>query len=388
MAYTVNVYSQQCWCAFLLNFNISQQTDKKVKIHWETDGESPTAKDFIIQRSFNGSTYSDIGYLSANPGSSSKIYDFYDAYPCNGNTPSIVYYRIKSVNIDNNARFSVVKQLTLTGCPTNCSNQNLCRCNMNVLTGPSSICSGSAVYEVTNSSGPVTWSFSNTSIISYNVLTSTKVEVTKSGNGPLLINAAIPNCALKTISVTLGLPPQPTGILRNEIACVGGSEYEYQLIASPNVPSTSYIWTITSSNFGVSSSTTSNNEYWGYEGPADNSTVIGVQVKTQNGCGTSANQSFNYSFSPTICGGWYRMVLSPNPAKEDITIIVEDIRMNKINYKFKGIVQVYNENNILVRKIVTDREKIVLSRAGLKPGRYFVQITIGREKIAKQLVIE
>src|SRR6266498_519904 len=115
--------AQTCWCSFLLNYSATQQTDKKVKIHWETDTENNTAYDFIVQRSINNANnFVSIGYVSAHPNAQSYIYDFYDAYPCNNGAASYVYYRLKSVDIFSSIRYSTTLSVYINNnCPS-CSN--------------------------------------------------------------------------------------------------------------------------------------------------------------------------------------------------------------------------------------------------------------------------
>ncbi len=80
---TITTHAQQCWCSFLLDFNTTVQSNGSIRISWRTDTESSLAKDFVIQRSFNASSFSDIGYVSANPGALSQNYSFIDPYLCN-----------------------------------------------------------------------------------------------------------------------------------------------------------------------------------------------------------------------------------------------------------------------------------------------------------------
>jgi hypothetical protein len=295
------------------------------------------------------------------------------------------------VNIDNLTRFSNEISATLNGCPQNCNNP-ACQCSLNSLIGPNTVCSGFDIFEVVNASGPVTWSVSDPNIASLQTITSSKVRLTKTGDGSVILTASIPNCSSLTKTVLLGAP-QPTGLWHYELACIGGSEFYYRVVATPNVSNTSYIWTITSPNFGVNTYTTSSNEYYGFESPGDNNTVIAVKVKTQNACGTSIN-SFTYSFSPTICGGGWRIITYPNPAADVINIEIKgeyNLTLKNRMIKNQNIeIILYDANNNLLRiiKAPASKKMVTLNTSNLKPGRYTLVVSKNGEKKSSLVLIK
>ena len=76
----------------------------------------------------------------------------------------------------------------------------------------------------------------------------------------------------------------------------------------------------------------------------------------------------------TPCGS-FRMVISPNPAKETINLIIEEREATKSpktnKTPFKATVALYNDNNILVRRLTSNNKRITINRGGLFPGQIY-----------------
>jgi hypothetical protein len=381
--YNVNVYAQPCWCSFLNNFSATQQSNKQMKIHWETDTESSTAKDFIIQRSFNGfSTSTDIGYVSGHP-NESHSYDFYDAYPCNGSNTT-VYYRLKGVNIDNNIRTSGTISVSLSGCPS-CANPTTCQCNLNTLIGADAFCSSSD-YEVTNASGAVTWTISPSGIVNVSNLTSTKINLSKITDGAITLTAALTNCTSLTKTIIVGAPGPTTINMDFQSSCIGGSDWDAEFSPSPLILGLTYLWSINGSSYA--SGLPYYNEHYDVGESSDPS--ITLNIKYQSSCGTSSAMTFPATYySP--CGG-HRIKISPNPVKDLANLTIEtdgtDNMHKLLTTPFKATISIYNQNNILVKRFTTTDKNITLTRYGILPGRYIIQVIIGTEKISQQLIFE
>ncbi|MGB8192255.1 MAG: T9SS type A sorting domain-containing protein, partial [Chitinophagaceae bacterium] len=371
----------QCWCSFLTGLTASQQTNKQVKISWNTDTESSTAKDFIVQRSYSGfaSDITNIGYVSANPNALSHVYNFYDAYPCNGSATT-VYYRLKSVNIDNNERFSSIVTASLNGCPTGCSSPSsptICQCNMNTLTGPSIICSGTGVYEVTNAAGAVSWSVSNGSIASITATSSSRATLTKNGDGQITVTATISNCATLNKTVVLGTPAPSTIIMESQ-ACIGYTDWEASFIVSPVISGTTYLWSVNGSSFFTGSAT--------YSFAQSMDPYITFDLKYQNSCGTSSQLSFPITFYSSCPG--FRAIVSPNPAKNNLMVTIEEKKGYKSSPTNGGLeVRIYDFNNstlLSTQRTIRGIKELRLNTRMLKPGKYLLHIKYGNETIVQQ----
>jgi hypothetical protein len=80
----------------LVTFNATVTTDKTIFIHWSTQQEI-NSNNFTVERSSDGSNWTDIGTIKAK-GFSSTVsdYSFTDLSPLNG----VTYYRLRIMNLD------------------------------------------------------------------------------------------------------------------------------------------------------------------------------------------------------------------------------------------------------------------------------------------------
>jgi trimeric autotransporter adhesin len=77
------------------------------KINWVTEQEINT-KQFIIERSADGSLFTQVANVAAAGNSSQKInYEVYDSRPLNG----INYYRVKQMDVDGKFEYSIIKSV-------------------------------------------------------------------------------------------------------------------------------------------------------------------------------------------------------------------------------------------------------------------------------------
>lgn len=83
----------------LINFNGSLNNDNKVKLNWQTANEVNT-KNFIVQKSSNGSAFSDVGTVKSLLTTGTNSYTYTDNNPFQATN----YYRLKME--DNDGRFT------------------------------------------------------------------------------------------------------------------------------------------------------------------------------------------------------------------------------------------------------------------------------------------
>ncbi len=90
----------------LADFTAIKDNDN-AKLNWTTVQES-SSNNFIIERSSNGISFTDIGEVTTPGNSNSEnTYQFIDATPL----PGINYYRLKMIDNSNNITYSIVRQL-------------------------------------------------------------------------------------------------------------------------------------------------------------------------------------------------------------------------------------------------------------------------------------
>ena len=85
----------------------AQKMNSSVKITWTTAQEINT-REFIVERSLNGSTWQKVATVPARGNSNSNTdYFIYDNNPAKGQN----FYRLKSVDIDNKFDYSAIRQV-------------------------------------------------------------------------------------------------------------------------------------------------------------------------------------------------------------------------------------------------------------------------------------
>ncbi len=93
----------------LLSFSGMLQSNYN-KINWQTTNEINTSH-FIVQRSVNGTTFTNIGRVEATNTSGNNDYSLTDANPING----VNFYRLQMVDIDGKTAYSSIIKIVFTG---------------------------------------------------------------------------------------------------------------------------------------------------------------------------------------------------------------------------------------------------------------------------------
>lgn len=92
-----------------LTFNATVVNSNKVNLQWNTASETNVSR-FVLQRSTNGSSYTDISsFNSTSVNGAGASYQYLDAMAPTG----IVYYRVLILDLDGNRNFTEVKTVEL-----------------------------------------------------------------------------------------------------------------------------------------------------------------------------------------------------------------------------------------------------------------------------------
>jgi len=111
----------------MLSFD-AVRSGKSNNLTWTTNNEINSSK-FEIERSTNGINYVSIGSVNAiGNGASKQSYRFMDVNPAKGNN----YYRIKSIDLDNSYKLSVVRNVKNLGFVEMMINPNPVASTMNI----------------------------------------------------------------------------------------------------------------------------------------------------------------------------------------------------------------------------------------------------------------
>jgi len=93
----------------LLQFTAAKQSNTSI-LQWQT-GQEQNSRDFVIERSSDGSNYSTLGTVAAAGTSNTKrYYNYTDIAPLEGNN----YYRLKQRDLDGQSTYSPVRVLAFT----------------------------------------------------------------------------------------------------------------------------------------------------------------------------------------------------------------------------------------------------------------------------------
>ena len=97
----------------LASFGAQLSSDKsKTSLNWATSAEI-NASHFVIQRSIDGSNYDDVAIVFAQERNSNSLRQYNYTDNVSAVNSSMVYYRLKIVDIDGNSKFSEVELIRL-----------------------------------------------------------------------------------------------------------------------------------------------------------------------------------------------------------------------------------------------------------------------------------
>ncbi len=95
----------------LLSFTASLSQNNKVKLDWKTSMEINCSK-FKVERSFDGNVFSEVANVAGN-GTTSILHSYSVSDDVSSATGTIVYYRLKQLDIDGKASYSKILPVTL-----------------------------------------------------------------------------------------------------------------------------------------------------------------------------------------------------------------------------------------------------------------------------------
>jgi uncharacterized repeat protein (TIGR01451 family) len=96
----------------LTKFSAALEKQNEVKIDWQTSMEI-NCKSFVIQRSYNGSVFTDIETI-AGSGTTNLAHSYSATDPVFSSTPNTIYYRLKQIDLDGKANFSKIIALKIS----------------------------------------------------------------------------------------------------------------------------------------------------------------------------------------------------------------------------------------------------------------------------------
>ncbi|WP_342088073.1 trypsin-like peptidase domain-containing protein [Dyadobacter sp. OTU695] len=257
------------------------------------------------------------------------------------------------------------------------------------ISGPTLICS-SGNFSVDNlgSGASVSWSSSNTSVLTIN----SSGTATRPGTaiGTVTISATVPNsCGSRTITktVTVG-PPSFAGFLVNGQSTSNGTGCTNSYIpiaAVPNDPSSTYYWSQSDPNGFIANASQSSTAFTGY-----NASCYYLNVSISNSCGS---RSENLTICLNNCFAKYTVF--PNPAKDHITIEFDHIESAEslpdeiilFSEKSTNPVKNVDVQSLYQHNGLKNGKQIEIDAKALPRGTYYLHIKNSRLKENKVDII-
>lgn len=249
--------------------------------------------------------------------------------------------------------------------------------------------------------GFVNWQSSNVSFATVSCSPCQQTNLVWTGN----------NSGYVTLTAQINLP---CGIIVNETVNVylglpyTGFNIESYPLAEPNCYE---IWGIYQFRATVASGPQAEGWQWGYRivgTPGEvldpyNSpyfTLIPEQadtyeifVRPRNACGTGTNESVKTITVYNACGaGMYSIATYPNPAKDEITVTVdnetEEVKKQKVATIEIELIDFMRGNTIKRWKLPNGQSRYRLNVADAKKGTYLLKVINGSYTISKSVIIE
>lgn len=251
----------------------------------------------------------------------------------------------------------------------------------------SAICS-SGTFTVTNqpSGSTLAWSSTNTSALTINSSTGAAVRE-NSSTGSVTVTANLSNaCGSfdQTTSIWLGIPTPP-GVVSGETSPSVGGIYTYTS-ASPSQGAVSYNWILPFGGNPLWSQ--SNGNINGVINTLTPSLLIGsssgwLQIYGINQCGNSSVRRLRVFPVAGGGGGQQQRIAFPNPAGDKVNIKIKDE-----DSEDEAEITLINKNFERVFSKQTKEREMTISTSNLPEGLYYLNITTGKEKTQKQLIIK
>lgn len=291
----------------LISFTGQVYNSTNIKLNWQTADEYNLSA-YFVQRSPNGSTFTDIQQIAALNTGGNHNYQYIDCSPFT----NFNYYRLKIVDIDGTTKYSNVivnKCTTCTGIPpVNCSEI--------LISGPTTVCTTDTFSLAgATSCSYATWSLSPGGM---GTITSTgnlkaRLNKTTPSGGSVVISATVPGCT-SAFTKTIQLVALPLTTSVNESRTQAYTKYTIT-VNNPAYPGSSYSW------YG-------NGNYLGYGTyKAINvypNNLINYMVNVATSCGISYGGGADLSYHAPAGGGGCDGPLY-NVSQKSGTIVVNSI---------------------------------------------------------------
>lgn len=259
------------------------------------------------------------------------------------------------------------------------------------ISGGNTVCGATGTFTLNGAPAGATiaWATSDANIATVSG-TGTTGTVTRVGHGVITLTASVVgHCALPnatSISLTVGTYNLTHfSVWMNY--CLGGSDWEIGFDAVSNMPpqpNLQYVWTDINGN--NPSPPTSSNSYYAYMFPPS---CFSLGIRALNVCGLG--QPLYGGFCPPC--GTFRIVTAPNPAKDNLKLIIEQGSVNAKSAKPGQLMEVklydFNTQRLVKQwKLNGQSSTHNLNVRGLPKGNYVLDVKIGTDRQTRKIIIE
>ena len=262
-----------------------------------------------------------------------------------------------------------------------------------IVTPVISICGSTGTVAVSNPNClPVTWTVVSGPATVINGQGTNTATIQRNGNGTAVIRATAGGY-INEVEVTLGLPLPLNQIDVYQQIC--GSGVQWWLDPNPWQPYTIYNWTFTNVQTGIlvhSGQSVSAPMYVWLYGDANSSWNITVTPQNACGIGTTYSTIWGNPCPDGECCVTYRVSTSPNPAKDEIIVTIdnekEEVKKQKIENIQIGLVDFISGAVVKRWTLPNGQTQYRLNVADVKKGRYVLSVIKGKYREGKQVLIE
>ncbi len=108
-----------------------------------------------------------------------------------------------------------------------------------------------------------------------------------------------------------------------------------------------------------------------------------IGVEAVNICGISSRRNKTAIEDP--CGG--QLIISPNPANDEIEVTLNDITLESTNFESLDI-QITNFQGLIVMSKVEENNKFTINTSSLKDGIYIISVEKNSNQYSKQFIVK
>lgn len=351
----------------------------------------------------------NIGQVGGNTLSTSSLSPFEAVITSTTENPFLVWNFWHNDNITFDAAQFIQRKI-LNTIPVNCAGTNgMCNATLSV-TGPTTICTNGATYQLQgNTTGlTINWTIQNGTLAIVSGQGTNSITVNKLYDGAEVVKATVTNACgtnlVLTQNVTVGVPiiefvNFTNGVTGEAHFCSShiGNQFEVYFSNTPTNTSIQYrilSWPSLNVVYTDPNSYPTGSPITVYYTPTPEWYVL--EVRATNDCGTGDWIGFEVEYKDcTERGGgeYFRVQTSPNPASSDINVTIDqekpEVKALSASETIHYILYDFNKAKPVKQwKFLNNQKQYKLNIQGIKSGQYVLIVTKGKYRQTKQVIVQ